>query len=96
MAKASSGQKTQLTAAQKGDKKRADFVRVVSPRVNKAVKAIALITNCAGSNYLYTDVQTGQIVSVLSAAVDGVKQAFAKKAVTQTGFAFKEDTPAKK
>jgi hypothetical protein len=89
MAKTSSEKKPALNPAQKADKKRADFVRVVTPRVTKAIKAIGLIANCAGSNYLYTEAQTVQIVSVLSASVEGIKQAFVKKAVTQTGFTFK-------
>jgi len=89
MAKTSSGQKPVLNAAQKADKKRADFIRVVSPRVGKAVKFIGLIANCAGSNYLYSDMQVAQILLALDGAVKQVESQFKKKDVTQTGFAFK-------
>jgi hypothetical protein len=89
MAKIGTGQKTPLNAAQKGDKKRADFVRVVTPRVGKAIKAIGLIANCAGANYLYSDMQVAQILSALDGAVKGIESVFAKKTVTQTGFSFK-------
>ena len=89
MAKTGSEKKQPLNPAQKGDKKRADFVRVITPRVGKAIKAIGLIANCAGSNYLYSDMQVAQILSALDGAVKQVESQFQKKAVTQTGFAFK-------
>jgi len=96
MAKTGSEKKQPLNAAQKGDKKRADFVRVIQPRVTKTIKAIGLIANCTGSNYLYTDEQAGQVIKALNEAVDAVAQAFVKKAVAQSGFVFKADAPAKK
>jgi hypothetical protein len=68
---------------------RANFVRVVTPRVTKAVKAIGLIANCAGSNYVYTEAQAGQVITALNEAVDAVAQAFVKKTVLQKGFSFK-------
>jgi L-asparaginase II len=89
MAKTGSVQKPALNAAQKGDVKRANFVRVVTPRITKAIKAIGVIANCAGSNYVYSDIQIAQILSALDGAVKQVESAFAKKAVTQTGFSFK-------
>lgn len=89
MAKTGSDKKQPLNAAQKGDKKRADFVRVVTPRVTKAIKAIGLIANCSGANYLYTDEQAGQVIKVLNEAVNAVAEAYVKKAVAASGFAFK-------
>lgn len=64
------------------------FVRVVSPRVSKAVKAIGLIGNCAGSSYLYTTKQTTEIHNALVQAVEQIDDQFAKKQARQTGFEF--------
>jgi len=75
-----------LTDAQKADVKRAAFIKVVSPRVGRALKAIRLIANCASANYNYTPEQAACIVTALEGAVQGVKDVYAKKALKQDGF----------
>jgi len=59
--------------------RQADFVRVVTPRVKKAVKAISLVSNCASSNYSFTAEQAGRIIIALHTAVDVVEVSFSKK-----------------
>jgi hypothetical protein len=90
MAKTGSEKKQPLNAAQRGDKRRENFVRVVTPRVTKAIKAIGLIANCAGSNYLYTEAQAAQIVGALDIAVGNIREAFSTKVVAASGFSFKD------
>lgn len=46
------------------------FIRIVEPRVQKAVKAIAILGNCTGSTYKYTDGQSLQILKGLQDALD--------------------------
>lgn len=72
------------------DEGKADrFIRVVTPRVVKAVKAIEVIGFCAGSTYEYTPSQIKQITDVLQASVDSLKAKFAGKAGGEASFSFK-------
>lgn len=74
------------TAEQKIKDKQAAFVRIVQPRVDKALKAISLVGNCATSNYLYTSEQAARIGMVLDKAVVSVQEKYAKKTTESTGF----------
>lgn len=47
------------------DEKHKDFVRVVTPRVKKALKAIALIGNQSGAAYAYTEDEVTKIFGTL-------------------------------
>lgn len=74
----------------KDETKAARFVRVVTPRIDKAGKAISVIGFCAGSSYDYTDEQVNQIIERLRDALDALTAKFAKKADSQESFSFKE------
>lgn len=65
------------------------FVRVVTPRIHKAVKSIDLLCNCAGSNYEYTLEQVEQITQALFASVNRVVDAYSVKRHKQDVFEFK-------
>jgi len=69
--------------------KGAKFTRIVLPRVNKAVKSIDLIGNCAGSGYDYTPEQAAEIITVLVDAVRLLEQKFARTKHKQSDFVFK-------
>jgi len=56
--------------------KRADFKRVVTPRVKKALKAISLIGNQAGSAYSYTEDDVSFIMAALRNKVDAVEKRY--------------------
>lgn len=59
------------------DETKADrFVRVVTPRIMKAVKAIKQIGNCAGASYESTPEQIRQIDDALTTAIDLVRGKF--------------------
>ena len=54
------------------------FTRVVTPRMNKALKAIRLVGQCSGTNYFYTEAQAARIVEALQVAVRQVADSYAK------------------
>jgi hypothetical protein len=81
---------TESAKAEKLQAKKDAFVRVVTPRVNKACKAISLVANCATSNYSYISEQAAAITAALQRAVDGVVTAYAKKADKQEVFSLKQ------
>ena len=58
--------------------KAATFTRVVTPRMNKALKAIRLVGQCSGTNYFYTETQAARIVEALQVAVRQVADSYAK------------------
>lgn len=64
------------------------FVRVVQPRITKALRSVRLIGNCAGSGYSYTPQQVSLIVGALRRAVDSLEGQFLSKKATQEEFTF--------
>lgn len=85
MAKKTSKRKHQIAP----DESKAErFVRVVSPRVSKAVKAIDVIGYCAGSSYEYNTQQVEKITQALFASVNKLVDTFAKKTPAQEEFKF--------
>lgn len=52
------------------------FIRVVTPRVKKALKAIALVGNQSGTAYEYTEDDVIHIIGRLSDAVLDVKKRY--------------------
>jgi len=55
------------------------FIRVVTPRVNKAIKAIDVIGYCNGSTYEHTEQQVKQICELLHITVDKLQLKFSGK-----------------
>jgi len=74
-----------------GEAKEARFVRIVVPRINKAVKAISLIGNCSGSSYGYTDIQVSDIERVLHGAVENMIGRYKAKSDSSNKFDFMFD-----
>jgi len=66
------------------------FVRVVTPRVNKAVKAIKQIGFCSASSYEYTSSQLEQITKALGKAEEEMLARFAGKAEDEGVFDFED------
>ena len=79
MAKAEKKDKVSVSPEQRLQVRRESFLRVVTPRVNKAVKSIHLVGNCAGAGYSYTPEQSKAVVLALQVAVQGVENAYNKK-----------------
>lgn len=63
-------------AAKPTEDKHEKFVRVVTPRVKKALKAIALIGNQAGSGYEHTEDEVHTIFGRLHEAVSAVEKKY--------------------
>lgn len=58
------------------DEKHKDFIRVVTPRVQKALKAIGLIGNQAGSAYVSTADEVDSIFNALRKMVDSTEKRY--------------------
>lgn len=72
----------------KDESKSERFVRVVTPRVSKAVKAIKVIGYCAGTAYESTPEQVAQITSALQIAIRVLVGKFEDKAEPEGVFDF--------
>ena len=70
--------------------KSARFVRVVKPRVSKAIKAIHVIGYCANTSYDYTPAQIKQIIDSLLVAIDAIDTRFKAKSPADNQFDFME------
>jgi len=72
--------------SQKPEDKRAKFLRLVNPRVNRAVHGISLIGNCASAAYEYTEADVAEIIAALNASVQTLAERFAGKTSIAGGF----------
>lgn len=71
-----------------GESKHDAFVRICTPRVQKAAKAIGLIANCAGSRYEYTPDEVNKMFDFLQSVLDDARGKFDKETVKDTSFTF--------
>lgn len=65
------------------------FVRVVTPRIARAIKAITVIGYCASSVYEYKPEQVAQIQLALTEALALMKDRFSSKKAVGTEFKFR-------
>lgn len=70
----------------KEETKKAKFKRVVEPRVRKAIRAIKLVANCAGSAYEYNAEQVSHIVTILTKEVNQVSAVYQGEAIKDADF----------
>ncbi|GAI49801.1 unnamed protein product [marine sediment metagenome] len=82
------GRKSSRQTIPKEESKADRFVRVVTPRMAKAMKAIRTIGFCAGATYEYTPKQVEQIIIALTAAVVRVDKQFTDKKSDEPEFGF--------
>ena len=73
----------------KEETKREKFKRVVTPRVNKALKMIALVGNQAGAAYEYTPDDVEDIIAALRDEVTAVENKYLGKGEQSAGFKLK-------
>lgn len=71
-------QKRKTQSIPKDESKTDRFIRVVTPRVNKAIKAIKQIGYCAGASYEYTPQQAARITTELLNTVEGLGDTLGK------------------
>lgn len=86
MSKKKQGKSGSVDDAAKVAEKKEAFIRVATPRVDKALKALDLVRLCAGSTYVYSDEQKRAILLALQDGMDKVKAAFEGDAKTASGF----------
>ena len=58
--------------------KRADFKRLLIPRLDKAIKAIKVIGDLSASQYAFTEGEAEKVVQALRLAADEVESKFFK------------------
>ena len=68
--------------------KHADFLRVATPRVNKAIKAIELIANQASGAYAPTKAEVADMFATIRQKVDDVEKCYTEGASLKSGFSF--------
>lgn len=68
--------------------KHADFLRVATPRVNKALKAIELLSNQSGAAYAPTKAEVANMFATIRQKVDDVEKCYTEGASLQSGFSF--------
>ena len=59
--------------------KRADFKRLLIPRLEKAIKAIKAIGNLSASQYAFTEGEAEKVIQALRLATDQIEAKFFKK-----------------
>lgn len=67
-----------ISKVPENESKNERFKRVVVDRVNKAVKAIDRVGNCAGRGYDYTPEEAEALITALESAVANVKAKYNK------------------
>lgn len=55
------------------------FVRIASPRVNAVIDKLDILSNCASSNYEYTEEQVENMFQAIRDAVDNCYEQFRPK-----------------
>lgn len=68
--------------------KHAVFLRVATPRVQKALKAIELLANTAGAAYAPTTAEVDSMFTVLRWKVDAVEKCYTEGVSLESGFSF--------
>lgn len=80
--------KKEVVTEKQVESNEAKFVRIVTPRVIKAIKSIRLIGNCTHSGYKWTEAMSEHIRQELQAELDLLDSKFAKKMDKQSAFGF--------
>ena len=64
------------------------FVAVVTPRINKALKAIDLLGNQSGAAYAPTKAEVADMFATLRKKIDDVEKCYTEGASLSGGFSF--------
>ena len=59
------------------------FLRIATPRVNAIIDKLDILSNCAGSNYEYTEDQVETMFKAIRDAVDSCYNEFRPKVKTE-------------
>ena len=86
MTKSNKPKKEERKDLNKTESKVVKFKRVVTPRVNKALKAISLVGNCATKDYAYSQEDASKIVNAMHDAVQSVSKRFSTGVIADNSF----------
>lgn len=64
---------------EEAETKEARFLRIATPRVNKVINAIQVLSNCSGSAYGYTEDQVKNMFDAIQEALDNAQAQFQPK-----------------
>lgn len=78
------------TTTRPDENKHDKFVRVVIPRVNKALKAIRLVGNQAGAAYAPAKEDVAHIIATLHDEIDKVEKRYTTKGTSEQGFSLEQ------
>lgn len=68
--------------------KHESFIRVCTPRLNKALKAIGLLANQAGAAYAPTEPEVAQMFTALRKKVNETEKVYTGGSSKDSGFSF--------
>lgn len=71
------------TIIPENETKNEKFLRIATPRVNAIIDKLDILSNCAGSNYEYTDEQVETMFQAIRDAVDDCYNEFRPKVKTE-------------
>lgn len=71
------------TIIPENETKNEKFLRIATPRVNVIIDKLDILSNCAGSNYEYTDEQVDTMFQAIRDAVDACYNEFWPKVKTE-------------
>jgi hypothetical protein len=90
MSKKPKSTKPQMSEAEKLQAKKDAFVRVITPRMNNAIKAIRLVKQCASANYVSSDVQKRAVYTAINNEAKELMEAFQGNVKAAGGFTLPE------
>lgn len=70
--------------------KHADFLRVCTPRVEKALNSIGLLANTAGAAYAPTKSEVADMFATLQKKLNDVQLCYTEGASLKSGFSFSQ------
>lgn len=79
---------TKTASAKESETNKDRFERIAPSRVNRILRHLKILKNCAGQNYEYTDGQVVQMFEAIEKATQEAKIAFKKE---QTDFDFTQE-----
>lgn len=71
------------TVIPENETKNDKFLRIATPRVNAIIDKLDILSNCAGSNYEYTEEQVETMFQAIRDAVDSCYNEFRPKVKTE-------------
>lgn len=82
------GKGKRKSSVPKDETKEERFIRVATPRVNKAIKFIKMLGFCSGSSYSYMPEQVNKMCKAIQSALDATYKKLSEEKPTTGEFTF--------